>query len=160
MEVGWKRDGKEAARHYNWELDPIGLLCKDSKVQVLYKANLRQKILIKNDNNPLGGHYGLTKTVELLLYKYYQLKLRQKTKKYISYYKKYQVYKIHKYKLQGLLKSVPPTSEPWQYYAIDFIMDLPPSKNEQGQIYNSVLILINRFLKYVQYLPVRKIINI
>ena len=49
----------------------MGLLYKDNKVWVLYKVNLRQKILIKNYNNPLGGHYGLTKTVELLLYKYY-----------------------------------------------------------------------------------------
>ena len=44
----------------------MGLLRRNSKVWVLYKANLRQKILIKNYNNPLGGHYGQTKTVELL----------------------------------------------------------------------------------------------
>ena len=49
----------------------MDLLYKDSKVWVPYKANLQQKILIKNYNNPLGGHYSLTKTVELLLYKYY-----------------------------------------------------------------------------------------
>ena len=40
MEVGWKRDGKEAVRHHNWELDLIGLLRKNSKVWVLYKVNL------------------------------------------------------------------------------------------------------------------------
>ena len=49
----------------------MGLLYRDSKVWVLYKANLRQKILIKNYNNPLDGHYSLAKTVELLLCKYY-----------------------------------------------------------------------------------------
>ena len=70
-EVGRKYDKKEAARYYNWELDPIGLLYKDSKVWVLYKANLQQKILIKNYDNPLGGYYSLTKIVELFLYKYY-----------------------------------------------------------------------------------------
>ena len=67
----------------------MGLLYKNSKVWVLYKANLQQKILIKNYNNPLGGYYSLTKTVELFLYKYYWLKLRQEVKEYISYYKKY-----------------------------------------------------------------------
>ena len=71
MEVGRKCDGKEAVRYYNWELDLMGLLYKDSKVWVLYEANLQQKILIKNHNNPLGGHYGLTKIIKLLLYKYY-----------------------------------------------------------------------------------------
>ena len=66
----------------------MGLLYRDSKFWVLYKANLQQKILIKNYNNPLGGHYSLTKTVELLLCKYYWLRLRQKVKEYISHYKK------------------------------------------------------------------------
>ena len=89
MEIGQKHNKKEAARYYNWELNPIGLLYKDSKVWILYKVNLQQKILIKNHDNPLNSHYGLAKIVELLLYKYYWLKLRQKVKEYISYYKKY-----------------------------------------------------------------------
>ena len=42
---------------------------------------------------------------------------------------------------------------------MDFITDLLPSKDRQRQLYNSVLVLINRFLKYVQYLPINKIIN-
>ena len=66
----------------------MGLLYRNGKVWVLYKVNLQQKILIKNHNNPLGGHYSLAKTMELLLYKYYWLKLKQEVKEYISYYKK------------------------------------------------------------------------
>ena len=71
MEVGRKCNGKKAVKYYNWELDPIGLLYRDSKVWVPYKANLQQKILMKNYNDPLGGYYGLFRIVELLLYKYY-----------------------------------------------------------------------------------------
>jgi len=44
----------------------MGLLRRNGKVWVPYKANLRQKILIKNYNNSLGGHYGQVKIVELL----------------------------------------------------------------------------------------------
>ena len=54
---------------------------------------------MKNHNNPLGGHYSLAKIVELLLHKYYWLGLKQEVKEYISYYKKYQVYKIYRHKL-------------------------------------------------------------
>ena len=54
----------------------MGLLYRDSKVWVLYKTNLRQKIFIKNHDDPLGGYYGLSKTVDLLLYKYHWPKLR------------------------------------------------------------------------------------
>ena len=53
-----------------------------------YKANLQQKILIKNHDDPLGGYYSLARTVELLFYKYYWLRLRQEVKEYISHYKK------------------------------------------------------------------------
>ena len=66
----------------------MGLLRRNGKVQVPPKANLQQKILIKNYDDPLGGHYGQAKTVELLQRKYYQLKLKQKAKEYISHYKK------------------------------------------------------------------------
>ena len=53
---------------------------------------------MKNYNDLLGGHYSLAKTVELLLHKYYWLRLKQEVKEYISYYKKCQVYKIYRYK--------------------------------------------------------------
>ena len=43
---------------------------------------------------------------------------------------------------------------------MDFIRDLLPSKDRQRQLYNLVLVLINRFLKYVQYLPINKTINV
>ena len=66
----------------------MGLLCRDGKVWVLYKANLQQKILIKNYNDFLNSHYSLAKTVELFLHKYYWLRLRQEVKEYINYYKK------------------------------------------------------------------------
>ena len=66
----------------------MGLLYRDNKVWVLYKANLQQKIFIKNYNNPLGGYYSLAKIVELFLYKYYWPRFRQEVKEYISYYKK------------------------------------------------------------------------
>ena len=158
-EVDRKHDGKEAARHQHWELDPMGLLRRNGKVWVPHEANLRQKLLMKNHDDPLGGHYGLAKTVELLLRKYYWPRLKQEAKEYISHCEKCQVYKIRRHKPWGLLESVPPASEPWRHYAMDFITDLPPSKDEQGQTYDSVLVLIDRFSKYVQYLPVNKTIN-
>ena len=66
----------------------MGLLRRNGKVWVPPEVNLRQKILMKNYNNPLGGHYGQAKIVELLQYKYYWLKLKQEVKEYISYCEK------------------------------------------------------------------------
>jgi len=38
-------------------------------------------------------------------------------------------------------------------------MDLPKSKTPNSVEYNSILILIDHFIKLVRYYPVRKIIN-
>ena len=41
---------------------------------------------------------------------------------------------------------------------MNFITDLPPSLNE-GTVFNSILIIINRFTKYTKYITVNKIIT-
>src|SRR4051812_26855174 len=42
---------------------------------------------------------------------------------------------------------------------MDFITDLPVSKDEHGNEYDSILVIINRFSKYAMYLPVNKTIT-
>ena len=76
----------------------MGLLRRYGKVWVPQEANLRQKILIKNYDDSLGGHYGRAKTMELLHRKYYWPKLKQEAKEYISHCEKCQVYKIRRHK--------------------------------------------------------------
>ena len=41
---------------------------------------------------------------------------------------------------------------------MDFITDLPPSKSH-GQVYDSILIVIDQFTKLAQYILVRKMID-
>ncbi len=41
---------------------------------------------------------------------------------------------------------------------MDFITDLPPSK-WNGQVYDSILVVVNRFMKLARYIPVRKTID-
>jgi hypothetical protein len=43
---------------------------------------------------------------------------------------------------------------------MDFVTSLPPSKNPNGgENYNSILVIVNRFLKMAQYIPCHKTIN-
>ena len=41
---------------------------------------------------------------------------------------------------------------------MDFIIDLPPSKRN-GAVYDAILVVVDRYTKMVQYLPVTKKIN-
>ena len=56
--------------------------------------------------------------------------------------------------MQSLLVPKNPT----ELVSIDFITRLPPSKH-QGQIYNTILVIIDAFTKYTLYLPYQKDIN-
>jgi len=42
---------------------------------------------------------------------------------------------------------------------MDFVTDLPPSKLVDGRVYNSILVIYNRFSKLVFYVPVNKTID-
>jgi hypothetical protein len=52
---------------------------------------------------------------------------------------------------------VPDTA--WRHYSLDFVTDLPKSKDDHGNEYDSILVLVDRFSKYVRYLPVTKTIT-
>ena len=41
---------------------------------------------------------------------------------------------------------------------MDFITDLPPSK-KNAQVYNSILVVVDRFMKMAWYLAIRKMID-
>jgi hypothetical protein len=47
----------------------------------------------------------------------------------------------------------------WRHFSLDFVTDLPPSNNQRGNLYDSILVLVDQFTKYVRYLPVTKTIT-
>lgn len=77
-------------------------------------------------------------------------------KEYVSRCALCQTNKVRRHKPWGMLESIPPPTEPWRDFSLDFITDLPESKDSQGNTYDSVLVLVDRFAKYVRYLPVTK----
>jgi hypothetical protein len=54
---------------------------------------------------------------------------------------------------------LPVPTTPWRHFSLDFVTDLPTSEDEQGNKYDSILVLVDRFTKYVRYLPVIKAIT-
>ena len=47
----------------------------------------------------------------------------------------------------------------WRHYSLDFVTDLPKSQDNQGNTFDAILVLVDRFSKYVRYLPVAKTIT-
>jgi hypothetical protein len=142
-----------------WETDPRGVLRRAGKVWIPSDMALRQAIMRKNHDDPLGGHYGVHKTVELLQRKYHWPKLRANVKDYIHHCPTCQLNKTRRHKPWGWLEPLPPPTTPWRHYSLDFVTDLPESKDARGNVYDSILVLIDRFSKYTRYLPVNKTIT-
>jgi hypothetical protein len=59
-------------------------LRRNRKVWIPKDAALRANLLIRNHNNPIGGHYGVDKTVAVLKTKYWWLHVKRDVSKYIQ----------------------------------------------------------------------------
>ena len=143
----------------SWEIDPSGTLRRSGKVWIPNDKALRMNILRKNHDDPMGGHYGTEKTAEVLKRKYFWPQLKSDVHEYISRCAACQLNKIRRHKPWGTLVPLPVPTTPWRHFSLDFVTDLPLSKDDQGNEYDSILVLVDRFTKYVRYLPVNKTIT-
>ena len=75
---------------------------------------------------------------------------------YVKTCKIYQWMHVKRHLLYGLLRSLPVLTELWTHLAVDFITDLPPSKGRRGIIYNTILVIMDRFSKYALYIVILK----
>ena len=79
-------------------------------------------------------------------------------KKYIASCDIYQKIKTKRHRPYGELASLPISSQPWQEIIMDFITGLPPSRLRDS-VYDSVLVVVDRFTKMARYLPCLKTIT-
>lgn len=143
----------------HWEVDPNSVLRRNGKVWIPEDKALRANIMMRNHDDPIGGHYGVDKTVELLQRKYFWPYVRRDVHEYIGRCAACQLNKIRRHKPWGTLVSLPVPNAAWRHYSLDFVTDLPKSKDERGKEYDAILVLVDRFTKYVRYLPVTKTIT-
>jgi hypothetical protein len=66
--------------------------------------------------------------------------------------------KIRRHKPWGLLAPLPVPDIAWRHYSLDFVTDLLKLRDDYGNEYDLILVLVDRFSKYVWYLSVTKTI--
>jgi hypothetical protein len=57
------------------------------------------------------------------------------------------------------LAPLPVPKTAWRHFLLDFVTDLPLLKDKNRNEYNLILVLVDRFTKYVRYLAVTKAIT-
>ena len=117
-------------------------------IYVPNKINLKLKILKLHHDTPSAGHYGRTKTIELITRNYTWPQLREFVKDYISSCDLCNRCKPSRHKQYGLLKSLPVPDVPWKSISMDFIVSLPESNN-----YTAILVIVDRLTKMSHFIP-------
>ena len=108
----------------------------------------------RNHDNPLAVYFGVVKTLELLLRKYYWPKIRADVEKYVHCCDICMKSKVQRHKPYGNIQSLPFPTHKWKDLSKDFIIGLPRSEDWKRVEYNSILVIVNRLIKMVYYEPV------
>ncbi len=113
-----------------------------------------QQSLRLNHDDPLAGHFGYARTLELLRRKYYWQDINQDVKKYVDIYDTCHRIKSVRHKPHDQLQALPPPCAPFSDLTMDFITEMPPCE-DHGVVYDSIFVIVDRYSKMVRYIPAR-----
>lgn len=121
---------------------------------------IKTKIINRYYNNPLVGHFGIKKTQKLVVQKHHLKIFRANIKPHIKKSDVCLALKSVKHKLYSDLQSLQVLTHWWKDLFIYFIIRLPVSTNCKYEIYNWILVIVNRLIQMVHYKPVKVTMNV
>jgi transposase InsO family protein len=114
----------------------------------------RLQVLQSHHDTPLAGHFGVTKTVELISRNYWWPRLRHSVEEFIRSCDTCARAKVPRHRPYGLLQPLSAPTTPWSCISMDFVTDLPVV---QG--FDAILVVVDRFTKMAHFLPCTKTIS-
>src|ERR1700720_3944057 len=130
-----------------WSLDDQQLLCYDNQIWIPDTNDLQLRILLNKHNHLLSGHYGQSKTMELVRRDYTWPHVQTFVKDYCKSCTTCARSKTLRHKPYGNLRQLPIPAKPWNSISIDFIEHLPLSSG-----YMSILVVVDRLTKQVIFI--------
>ena len=97
-----------------------------------------------------AGHFGISKTIELISRNFWWPKLNNDVKKFIKSCFICSKSKIPRHKPYGLLSPLSTPVRPWSDISMDFIVELPKSKDM-----TTILVVVDRLTKMSHFIPLR-----
>ena len=130
---------------------------------------VRSDLVARNHDDPLAGHFGVEKTLELLQRKYYWPNpgddadaapgMRKFVREYCESCAICKRSKAPRHKPYGELRPLPIPEYKWADITMDFVTGLPPSRDWNGAIYDSIFVVVDRLSKMVHYIPCSKTVS-
>ncbi len=136
----------------DWE-DLVGVLHRES---LLYLPEIiRTEIISRHHEDPLAGHFGIGRTRELVVRKYYCSSLRHDVEAYVKACNVSLASKEVRHKPYRDLQSLQVPTHRWKNLLMDFVTGLTVSTNWKCKTFDSILVIIDRLTKMVHYEPVK-----
>jgi transposase InsO family protein len=149
---------QEAAGHKGWSVGPEGLLRFRDRIYIPAGNNLRQELLSIHHDDPLAGHFGRTRTLELVKRKYHWPNIDRDVAEYVQDCQVCQGVTAKRHKPYGELHPLPIPKRPWAEISMDFITGLPETVFNKSPV-DAILVIVDRFTKWSLFLPVSKTIT-
>jgi transposase InsO family protein len=142
----------------NWLIDQEGLLRYQGRLYIPERNGLRQKLLKTYHDDPLAGHFGRTRTTELLKRKFHWVNMQNDVAQYVKECAVCQGAATPRHRPYGKLEPLPIPQRPFSDLSMDFITHLPQTIYKD-QTVDSILVIVDRFSKYAVFLPVSSTID-
>ena len=122
--------------------------------QLLVPANtvLRETLIKAAHHPPLMGHGGVGKTLHHLTRLFWWPTIRKDVRSYVQTCPSCQAVKARRQTLSTLLQPLPIPDKKWWTVTMDFITDLPVSKNGN----DAVIVFVDKFTKMAHFAPTKK----
>lgn len=149
-----------------WE-ERQGVLWFNGKVYL--PEPCRTDVLARNHDDSLTGHFGVEKTLELLQRKHYWPNpgndseaapgMRQVVREYCESCAICKRSKAPRHKPYGELQPLSTPEFKWTDLTMNFVTEISWSRDWNGSMYDSILVVVNRLSKMVHYVPMAKTVS-
>jgi hypothetical protein len=117
---------------------------------------LQNAIIRQHHDDPVHGHPGITRTMELIRRNYEFPKMKEKVASLIAQCADCQKNKHSTHAQYGEMQAMELPNEPWADISMDFVTGLPISRDPATNVsYNAILVVVDRFTKQAEYIPFR-----
>jgi hypothetical protein len=130
------------------------LLYHRMQLYVLTDGGGSKKVLWRYNDNPIAGHFGIKRTLELVSRKYNWLGMAHKMKAYTRACSTCQRVCPVRHWLQGSMEPLPQPRSPWRHISMNFVIDLQESRQKRhAKPYNAIPVVVYWYTKQACNFP-------
>jgi hypothetical protein len=138
------------------QVNNIFKVINQGRLKLQVPDELQEAIIREHHDDPLHGHPGITRTMELIQRQYQFPDMKDKVTKFIKQCVPCQQNKHSTHAKYGEMQTIQAPKAPWTDITMDFVTQLPVSVDPAtGYAYDSIFVVVDRHTKYAEMIPFR-----